>query len=92
MATNLDPEELQLIRQTDIPYNFREAIQGGMFGIPGPVMFRLGHYYDPSVGDNWAIKYASQTGNLRVVNELLADRCVDPFAGDNYAIRKAIKY
>ena len=42
--------------------------------------------YDPSVWNNWAIRYTSSHGRLEVVKVLLADTRVDPSVYDNLAI------
>ena len=44
---------------------------------------------DPSSGDNYAIKFASDLGYLNIVNRFLQDPRVDPSASDNAAIRWA---
>ena len=38
---------------------------------------------DPSAGNNYAIRYASQNGHFLVVKRLLQDARVDPSAGNN---------
>jgi len=44
---------------------------------------------DPSVNNNWAIKWAADRGLTGIVKALLNDGRVDPAAGNNYAIRWA---
>ncbi|KAI8893092.1 hypothetical protein BC833DRAFT_625214, partial [Globomyces pollinis-pini] len=44
---------------------------------------------DPSVGDNYAIRCASQDGYTEIVQMLLEDKRVDASDDDNYAIRIA---
>jgi ankyrin repeat protein len=44
---------------------------------------------DPSVEDNYAVAWASGTGNFAVVERLLQDKRVDASARDNCAIRAA---
>ncbi len=44
---------------------------------------------DPSAGDNWLIRCASDNGHTEVVKLLLQDKRVDPSNDDNYAIRWA---
>ncbi len=41
---------------------------------------------DPSIRNNYAIRYANANGHLSVVERLLQDERVDPSADDNYAI------
>ena len=46
---------------------------------------------DPSVIDNWAIRWAAENGNAEVVELLLKDHRVDPADLDSYALRMACK-
>ena len=48
--------------------------------------------FDPSFDDNFAILYASEKGNVKVVKTLLANPRVDPSADNNVAIRFASFY
>src|SRR5690606_10551879 len=45
--------------------------------------------FDHSVKHSLAIRYASESGHLEIVRELLKDKRVDPSADNNYAIRCA---
>ncbi|PRP81370.1 ankyrin repeat domain-containing protein 50-like [Planoprotostelium fungivorum] len=47
---------------------------------------------DPSIVDNYTIRYAAINGCIQLVRALLADPRVDPSAQDNEAIRGASKY
>ena len=47
---------------------------------------------DPSINDNWAIRWSSSNGHLEIVKELLKDSRVDPSAKDSWAIRWASYY
>ena len=44
---------------------------------------------DPSMNDNFAIRYASHNGHLSIVEKLLKDERVDPSADNNFAIQYA---
>ena len=44
---------------------------------------------NPSVGDNYAIRRATENGHLEIVKSLLQDERVDPSARDNEAIQMA---
>jgi ankyrin repeat protein len=46
---------------------------------------------DPSVQDNYAIRFASANGHKDVVELLLRDKRVDPTAYNNFAIHQAKK-
>jgi Ankyrin repeats (3 copies) len=46
---------------------------------------------DPSVDDQYAIKWASRLGYIEIVGLLLKDSRVDPSAEDQYAIKWAYK-
>lgn len=46
---------------------------------------------DPSVENNYAIRWASRFGHADVVKLLLSDPRVDPSADNNYAIRCAYR-
>ena len=50
-------------------------------------LLRLG--VDPSVDDNFAIRFASENGHTPIVKLLLEDPRADPSVKDNYAIRWA---
>jgi len=45
--------------------------------------------FDPSAGDNIAVRMAAYCGHLAVVERLLQDKRVDPSARDNYAVGRA---
>jgi hypothetical protein len=45
--------------------------------------------FDPSAGDNIAVRMAARNGHLAVVERLLQDKRVDPSADENYAVRFA---
>ena len=58
-------------------------------GIPKFVKKMIEKGFDPSVNDNFAIRFASQNGHTKVVKVLLDDPRVDPSADNNWAIRFA---
>ena len=64
-------EKFSLAVKNDVIWLFQECIDAG---------------YDPSVWNNWAIRYTSSHGRLEVVKVLLADTRVDPSVYDNLAI------
>ncbi len=41
---------------------------------------------DPAAADNYALRFAAQSGHNAAVDRLLQDERVDPAAKDNYAI------
>jgi hypothetical protein len=48
--------------------------------------------FDPSAGDNLAMRLAAKNGHLAVVERLLQDQRVDPSALDSHAVRQAACY
>src|SRR5205809_1847553 len=46
-------------------------------------------YLDPSINNNFSIRWASINGHANIVNRLLQDSRIDPSADNQYAIRWA---
>ena len=87
----IEKEVEKYLQTRFVKYGFDElpfmiAIQDGNHRVVSELIKRG---FDPSYDDNWAIRAASEKGNIRMVNLLLEDDRVDPSANDNYAIRFA---
>ena len=64
---------------------FLDACQNGKINIVKELLTKV----DPSIIDNFAIRFSAQNGQRDIVEFLLRDTRVDPSAWDNFAIRVA---
>jgi Ankyrin repeats (3 copies) len=69
-----------------------ESLKNAVKGNHPEVVEQLLPLADPSVSDNYAIKYAVMKGYTIIVRLLLADSRTDPCVDDNLALRHALRY
>ena len=81
-----DEEILKIIENLTPQEQFLKACE---FSILSLVKKLINDGVNPTIQNNYGIRYASENGHTEIVKELLKDNRVDPSANNNYCIRRA---
>jgi hypothetical protein len=79
---------MEILEKTPLKIKFKQAIHNNVLWL---VEDCLKEGLDPSIENNYAIKYAAQYGYFDIVKTLLDDERVNPRASDNMPIKLAFR-